>query len=178
MTNHFTFDFNSEADLIFKHNGHVHNFGYNYNMSPFCSIWLYHKQTTGENLFKKTRLNISEGAELNRDLEEKLKGTIELSNKLPLEIEEFNLQLSFLRLHGFGSGIFKTLYKWSLNEDGLFHLTAQEKQFGGFNGEILALSPDDDSYFLKDYLSFLKSCPTMGACYDWSSKIIKKLREN
>ena len=175
MRKKFTFDCSFESDLIFKHNGRIHNFGYNYNMMPFLSIWLYHRQVMGENIFRKAKFNIGKGVELETRLQETLDETVELSNKLPLDIEEFNLQLALLRLNGFGSGNFKTLYKWSLKEDGLFHLNSEEKHFKGYNGEILALDTCSDRPFLKDYLAFLKDCPHMGDCYARSSRIIDRL---
>ena len=174
----FKFTSNTHADLVFAHEEKSHNWGYNYNLRLFPMLWIYHKQVTGKNIFDrfKTPQGTLEGLEyfFKQDLEE----TMDSYKNLPSSREYFNSQLRVLKFCGFGmsGGTNINKYSWELREDNLLHLTVQNKVLDS-REEVLSLSSETDSIFLKDYLKFLKGCPQMGACYDRSCGIINELKK-
>ena len=183
MKRQYTFDCNHDSDLIFKYGGKSHNLGYNscYNATPFILIWLYHLQIKHENLFRAVPFITGEDRKLESPLSDKLEGAIEFSRSLPVDVSEFNLETQTIGLRRHTSGLCNQVYNWQLEDDGLLHLSFQEKslvtkKLDEVSQQVFALSVKRGVPFLKDYLAFLESCPHMGACYDYCSTVIHNLQ--
>ncbi|MEK6856200.1 MAG: hypothetical protein AABX66_03525 [Nanoarchaeota archaeon] len=170
----FVFRTGPHSDLIFN----SYNFGYNFNLRFFPLIWLYHKQVTGENIFKEKILRVGNGICLDSSSDSQLivslENAKEFGRTLPVDRENFNDNLP-IELRGFGFA--RALYTWSLGSDNLLHLSAKIKRPEDRVTQVLALSSETDIPFLRDYFQFLKDTPKMGACYGWSCTIAKQLKE-
>ncbi|MEI6850052.1 MAG: hypothetical protein WCK29_03360 [archaeon] len=167
----FKFSTNSHVDVLYGEQ--QHNFGYNYTMKFFPVIWLYHRQVTKNNIFTEKKFNVRDRIPLEAGLTRCIDEAVRFGRKLPVDRDEFNLNLKNLGLGGPGLG--KGLYPWSLKEDGLFHLDYVNDGAKIEQPDVLVLSPQTDHIFLKEYLSFLGH-PSFGACQGWSREIISRLK--
>ena len=117
----FDFYCNNHGDVCFNNGRGFYNFGYNYLMYFFPTIWLYHKQVSGKNIFDE-KFEIGEQIGLGRDLKEFVRGSIDFFKGLPTNLQDFNDVLIWLNLKSFYSGAGLQSYEWGLSEDELFRL--------------------------------------------------------
>lgn len=179
MKREFKFRSNHNCDILLVTKSAIPDLGYNDNIHLVPAVWFYHLQVTGKNLFRQSRFNLREKLPLETREQERLEQILSKAEELPLPREEFNIQLAILGCGGAGLG--RTVYKWKLKEDGLFHFEADEHNTfylheTGSKRDILVLSPEKTTSFVKDYLHFLNTTHQMGCCYGWSCTQIEKLR--
>jgi len=168
MERKYDFSLSFHGDVTLDLAGECYNLGYNYTSKFPLVPWLYNLQVSGKNLFKDLSI-IAEEETLDRDLEELVNNTLSLSHRLPVSLNDFNQELSILRIKGFYSGNNRTSYLWQLEKEGNLCLLQQNKC-------VLQLSQEESRRFVLNYLDFLNNEKRLSLPRSNVQEIIRRLK--
>lgn len=147
------------SDLVASEKGKIHNLGYNYFGRLPIMFWLAHMQNTGENLFKPKRFNFKK-REIHRSssekLEERIDAAIKLSGKIPLPLEEFNIQVRLKYLSEFTAGNNQRIYTFEVDPERNLRLIYSDRRMpdGQKEGIQMIIPPEDFENVMASYIKF------------------------
>ncbi|MFH1425178.1 MAG: hypothetical protein ABIG28_00400 [archaeon] len=174
----FSFSLGHHSDIIIGTEP-PQNWGYNHIFRLPAFLWVAHLQATRRNLFKTRRLPNpyyrAEGGD-SHEVEDVIRDTLGLAEKLPIDIGSFNLETQLARLSDFSDGTNRTSYLFSLAEDNSLTLTAryQEKTKDQI---CLSLNPKERTSLLWAYLNFMGREERLEGCRSRMKNVFTELRE-
>jgi len=174
----YDFIFNRHADIILNvddaDNSRYIDLGHNCATKfPFV-LWLHYFQTQGNSFLDRVHIPEDIEFKLDSELEELVVGLRELSERLPLEIADFNRGLVELDIKYFCSGIAEDSCIWLLNPD--WNLSLQRTEEITDTQIILELKPEESQDLALNYLNFLRGDHHLATINRDVTEMIRRLK--